>query len=155
MRTLRKFARHSLRKLLAKVERHARAALPDGSDAELHALRIAAKRLRYNLEFFAPILGPECVAAIERLTRIQDKLGALADADAFARTYEALLAELEPGDPRRAGLKACREAAHRHRDQTRAALRASFGKTGGAAYLESVAASISAALGSLSPKSEA
>jgi CHAD domain-containing protein len=46
----------------------------------LHALRIACKRLRYTLEFFEQVLGPEAKEAIRRVVAIQDHLGALQDA---------------------------------------------------------------------------
>jgi len=48
---------------------------------ELHRLRIAAKRLRYTLEIFAPILGPPLPAVIERLRTLQDLLGDIHDLD--------------------------------------------------------------------------
>src|SRR5207237_10760438 len=48
---------------------------------ELHQMRIAAKRLRYTLELFAPVdpaaLGP----VIERVKAIQEQLGRIHDAD--------------------------------------------------------------------------
>ncbi len=46
----------------------------------LHALRIACKRLRYTLEFFETVLGPDTQAAIKQVVAIQDHLGALQDA---------------------------------------------------------------------------
>ncbi len=48
---------------------------------QLHALRIAAKRLRYTLEFFSDVLGEESTAVIEVIKRLQDHLGALNDAN--------------------------------------------------------------------------
>jgi len=56
-------------------------ALDGGDAAELHALRIDAKRLRYTLETFRDVLPQPVVAdLIARLTRLQDHLGALNDA---------------------------------------------------------------------------
>ncbi len=49
--------------------------------AQLHALRIAAKRLRYTLEFFSDVLGEESTAVIKAIKCLQDHLGALNDAD--------------------------------------------------------------------------
>ncbi len=46
----------------------------------LHRLRIACKRLRYTLEFFREVLGPEAKAAIKEIVAVQDHLGALQDA---------------------------------------------------------------------------
>jgi CHAD domain-containing protein len=47
---------------------------------ELHALRIAIKRLRYALEFFSPTLESKPVELIEPLVALQDRLGAIHDA---------------------------------------------------------------------------
>jgi CHAD domain-containing protein len=47
----------------------------------LHALRIACKRLRYTLEFFRELLGPEAKDVIAEVVRLQDHLGDLNDAD--------------------------------------------------------------------------
>ncbi|HID64064.1 MAG TPA: CHAD domain-containing protein, partial [Anaerolineae bacterium] len=47
----------------------------------LHALRIDCKRLRYSLEFFRDVLGPEAEDVIREVVIIQDHLGNLHDAD--------------------------------------------------------------------------
>jgi CHAD domain-containing protein len=47
----------------------------------LHALRIDCKRLRYSLEFFQEVLGPEAKDVIREVVTIQDHLGNLHDAD--------------------------------------------------------------------------
>jgi CHAD domain-containing protein/inorganic triphosphatase YgiF len=49
--------------------------------ALLHALRIECKRLRYALEFFREVLGPDAKMVIEEVVRLQDHLGDLHDAD--------------------------------------------------------------------------
>jgi CHAD domain-containing protein len=46
----------------------------------LHALRIACKRLRYALEFFSEVLGPETPRLVKEIVAVQDHLGALQDA---------------------------------------------------------------------------
>jgi CHAD domain-containing protein len=46
----------------------------------LHQLRIAAKRLRYTLEYFQEVLGPEAKDAIKEIKGLQDHLGDLQDA---------------------------------------------------------------------------
>ncbi|MGE5849077.1 MAG: CHAD domain-containing protein [Candidatus Methylomirabilota bacterium] len=46
----------------------------------LHQLRIAAKRLRYTLEFFREILPTEAEALIDRIKGLQEHLGNLQDA---------------------------------------------------------------------------
>jgi len=54
-----------------------------------HILRIECKRLRYALEFFRDLLGPEAPALIKQVTAMQDLLGELQD----AHVAEALLEE--------------------------------------------------------------
>jgi CHAD domain-containing protein len=46
----------------------------------LHALRIACKRLRYALEFFREVLGPESKGLVNQVVEMQDHLGELQDA---------------------------------------------------------------------------
>jgi CHAD domain-containing protein len=47
----------------------------------LHALRIDCKRLRYSMEFFREVLGPEAEDVIKEVVIMQDHLGDLHDAD--------------------------------------------------------------------------
>jgi CHAD domain-containing protein len=54
--------------------------IPDPPPERLHSLRIACKRLRYTLEFFREVLGPDTGALVELIVAIQDHLGALQDA---------------------------------------------------------------------------
>ncbi len=61
--------------------------------ATLHELRIAAKWLRYSLEFVRECLGPEAAVLIERVTALQDHLGLLHDADVAASMTRAFLVE--------------------------------------------------------------
>jgi CHAD domain-containing protein len=49
--------------------------------AVLHALRVECKRLRYALEFFREVLGPEVKEVIAQVVQLQDHLGDLHDAD--------------------------------------------------------------------------
>ncbi len=53
--------------------------IPDPPPERLHALRIACKRLRYTLEFFREVLGPDTGALIKSIVTIQDHLGNLQD----------------------------------------------------------------------------
>jgi CHAD domain-containing protein len=57
------------------------AALSPGASEAQHDLRIAAKRLRYVLEIFAPCLGGEAKAARDAAKRLQSVLGDLHDCD--------------------------------------------------------------------------
>jgi CHAD domain-containing protein len=53
---------------------------PDVPLERLHRLRIAFKSLRYTLEFFREVLGPDTRHLIEELKQVQDHLGDLQDA---------------------------------------------------------------------------
>jgi CHAD domain-containing protein len=59
----------------------------------LHDLRIAAKWLRYTLEFVREALGPDSGAVIEKVVALQDHLGWLHDADVAAGLARAFLVE--------------------------------------------------------------
>jgi CHAD domain-containing protein len=153
---LRKFARRTLRKRLNKVLRRIPGAIRSGDAAQLHALRKECKGLRYSVEFFAPLLAAGGAEALGLLESLQERLGTIADADAFARTYATLLDGLKHDDPRRPGLTACRESARGRREKALATLRRwCSGADPDGAYPDRLAASISSALGSLSPKSDA
>lgn len=54
--------------------------LEDAPIELLHALRIEFKQLRYTVEFFREVLGPQAAMVIEELKTIQDHLGDLNDA---------------------------------------------------------------------------
>jgi CHAD domain-containing protein len=53
---------------------------PDIPLERLHQLRIAAKRLRYTLEYFEEVLAPETKEVIKEIKGLQDHLGDLQDA---------------------------------------------------------------------------
>jgi CHAD domain-containing protein/adenylate cyclase class IV len=73
---------------------HAYEPVLDWADvATLHALRIAAKRLRYTLEFFGETLGSEAGELVARIVALQDHLGELHDADVAARLAREFLAK--------------------------------------------------------------
>jgi len=77
------------------------AKLMQASNEERHAARIAAKRLRYVAEFFAPLFaGKRTRTYVEALANAQDGLGRLND----AVTAASLAGELSgPGDDAAAG----------------------------------------------------
>ena len=52
---------------------------PDAPIDQYHQLRIAAKRLRYTMEYFQEVLGPEVQMMIDRVKALQDHLGDLQD----------------------------------------------------------------------------
>ena len=85
------FASRILRKRHRNLLAHAQGQAGFTAD-ERHALRIAAKRLRYGAEGFAPLFrGRRVETYLETLSDIQDDLGLANDAATAAR----LLAELE------------------------------------------------------------
>jgi triphosphatase len=64
--------------------------------AERHKMRIVFKKLRYTLEFFAPLLPPRRLKAyLAALTQLQDELGLIND----QVTAETLIAEALKGRP--------------------------------------------------------
>ena len=52
--------------------------------AELHAMRIAAKKLRYVLEAFAPLYEGELKQTLQAMRQIQDELGEIHDSDIWS-----------------------------------------------------------------------
>ncbi len=90
------FAKSRLRPLHKRVARLAAAARSD-DPVSLHALRIGVKRLRYALEFFAPLLASKSLPRLLRdLANLQDTLGQLNDLANAGR----LLMDSAGGDPR-------------------------------------------------------
>lgn len=77
--TLAEFAAGRLRRLRRKVLSLAAAATPADPET-FHAIRIAIKRLRYGLEFFAPLMSQrDSLRLLEKLAALQDQLGQLND----------------------------------------------------------------------------
>ncbi len=71
-------------------------------EAELHEVRIAAKKLRYAVEFFRGLYGAKAVKRLHgRLVALQDTLGTLNDAVVGHRLIDEL-ESLGARDPRRA-----------------------------------------------------
>ncbi len=80
----RPFAENARKILKIRVaEFYALASVADQEFAieALHNLRIAAKRLRYTLELFAPAFGDAAKLNIERLKVLQEELGTIHDID--------------------------------------------------------------------------
>jgi triphosphatase len=59
----------------------------------LHDVRIAAKWLRYTLEFVRETLGPDVALLVPRIVALQDHLGLLNDADVAASMARTFLVE--------------------------------------------------------------
>ncbi|ASQ90576.1 hypothetical protein CHL67_06250 [Prosthecochloris sp. GSB1] len=70
----------TIRKAWKKVLRHGRDIGCEASDAELHALRLDCKKLRYLLEFFASIFPEKVLGPVVRqMKTLQDNLGVFVD----------------------------------------------------------------------------
>ena len=130
--------RRELRTFIAEIE----PALQSGNFDDLHAARIAGKRLRYDLEFFQTVLGAGARKAQDIMKQLQDRLGFIADATTFDRYYRSLLDELDERDPRIIGLLARRDAVHRERAHELDELRALWSPGNGKGYGETLVASI-------------
>ena len=101
--------------------------IPWADLATLHALRVDAKRLRYAIEFLAPVLGPRHELLVEKLVALQDHLGALNDA---ATTADAIRAWLREGHASLStGQRAAVAAYLVEREREAARLRRGVGRT--------------------------
>ena len=86
--------RHSAPVLLVRVNEMrewADAAHDPTCIEELHNMRIAAKRLRYTLEIFAPTLGKDAGKLLKTVEDIQEQLGAIHDCDVLIPLLEETL----------------------------------------------------------------
>lgn len=76
-----------VRRRLKRVLRAGRELAADAPAAELHKLRIQAKKLRYLLEIFSSLYPGEVLGPVlSSLKRLQDVLGEIHDAQVHART---------------------------------------------------------------------
>lgn len=76
---LEKFARETLVKRNKQVIKHGKGLVGENA-AQLHALRIACKKLRYSIEMFGSLFsGTKTQNYVESLSNLQDILGALND----------------------------------------------------------------------------
>lgn len=64
---------------------------------QLHALRIEFKKLRYALEYFIEVLGPEAREVIGLIKKLQDHLGDLHDADVACQILNNFLESWDSG----------------------------------------------------------
>ena len=76
----RTVAANTIKKAWKKVIRHGRQISSETTDAELHALRIDCKKLRYLLEFFSSIFPHKTIApVIRQMKELQENLGDFID----------------------------------------------------------------------------
>jgi len=110
--TARGSASRRLRKLARRIAAFTGA--PDAAGAaQLHALRILAKKLRYSAEFFASLYGRRKVAAyVAALAKMQDTLGQINDIAVAHRLLDELDALPELSAQREAGALARGWIAH-------------------------------------------
>ena len=113
----------------------------------LHALRIAAKRLRYALETFGPALPRHATRdLLPRLTLLQDHLGTLNDADIAARAADEWLSGQgrdAPAATRRA-VKAYIRAQRAEVDMLRGSFPQAWRGVGGATFGRTLAGALAA-----------
>ena len=83
---------------MAQVRRRGDRLDAETPDADLHALRIRVKRLRYALEFLAPLYPKAAARLLPRLVALQDGLGRRQDAVIAARQFR-MLAHVDQGLP--------------------------------------------------------
>jgi CHAD domain-containing protein len=98
------------------------------SDDGRHEARIAGKRLRYTLEFFAEALGPNVEQVLAPLVALQECLGALQDSVVARQRIEAL------GLDKHAGVQAYMQARDAEGEAQLEALPRLWDKVGSATY---------------------
>ncbi len=85
-----------IRKAYRRILRRGEGLGDDPPPAELHRLRIDAKKLRYLLEFFGALFDPARVdPLVKELKRLQDLLGGFNDMDVQRRHLREFAAELK------------------------------------------------------------
>lgn len=99
---LRRNARRILRVRIGEVHGYEAVVTDPARVTELHAMRIALKRLRYLLEIFAPAFAGDLDPFLEEIRGLQDLLGDIHDCDVQVPALEAHLRGLgapAPGAP--------------------------------------------------------
>jgi len=92
-------AKGSIKKAWKKVIRHGRHISSETTDAELHALRIDCKKLRYLLEFFSSIFPHNSIIpVIRKLKELQDNLGDFVDCSVQLQFLCDRLNAMPPGE---------------------------------------------------------
>lgn len=84
--------------------------------AEHHAMRIAAKKLRYTMEVYAPLYRRNLKKPLIRVKKIQEILGDLHDCDVWIDTVTAMLLteRSSPGNDPSPGMEGRRVTSYRH-----------------------------------------
>ena len=88
---------------LGEVLEYAPAVLDPANVTQLHDMRIAAKRLRYTIEVFAPVLPPAPIKAVLKLVaELQERLGAIHDCDVLIPLLAETLEQEEARERKKA-----------------------------------------------------
>lgn len=66
--------------------------------ARHHEFRVAAKKLRYTLEIYAPVLGTHFEVALEAVREMQSYLGEIHDCDVWIAELESAVRRLKAGE---------------------------------------------------------
>lgn len=86
-------ARHDIRRRIGDLVRFEEALQDPESKEGHHEMRIAAKRLRYTMEVYSPLLEGELMPAIITMRNFQDALGELHDTDVWIGLLPRFLEE--------------------------------------------------------------
>jgi CHAD domain-containing protein len=99
LHSTRSVAIESIKKAWKKVIIHGRQISREATDAELHALRIDCKKLRYLLEFFSSIFPHKTVVpVIRQLKELQENLGDFVDFAIQLHFLHERLSAMPPGN---------------------------------------------------------
>ncbi len=82
------YAGPHLKKRCRELGRYSDAIEDPANVTELHQTRIAAKRLRYTMEIFAPCFAPEFEESISKVRLLQELLGQVHDCDVWVQDME-------------------------------------------------------------------
>ena len=91
---------------LKRLRKRGKRAIKSGKAEDLHATRIAAKRLRYLYEITEPCFGDEARDGVKMARGLQDLLGDLHDCDVMSERIRARAGEVELDDARYVGFEA-------------------------------------------------
>jgi CHAD domain-containing protein len=120
LRSTRSVALESIKKAWKKVLRHGRQISAETTDAELHALRIDCKKLRYLLEFFAPMFDGETITPVIRQVKaLQENLGDVVDFAVQLCFLGEQLAEMPADKPLAASLGGLTAILFRQQEEAR------------------------------------
>ncbi|MDX2169421.1 MAG: CHAD domain-containing protein, partial [Deltaproteobacteria bacterium] len=115
--------RRAVRKALRRLRRRGREIGGLADAADLHALRIRGKRLRYVLEVIEPVGGSPCRALIEHVVALQDALGTFNDATVAAAELRRYRDGLERGSADAAAISHLADLEIRHAGAAEAGFR--------------------------------